>query len=88
MRGRCARPRRPVDLANGPAKLAQAFGLDGCTTAPTWCEEIRSVDPRRRDTPPDPPSVGTRVGLSRGVDLPWRFAVPGVAEVSRPAPGR
>ena len=89
MRSRRLAARRDVDLGNGPAKLAQAFGLgerhDGCDLVAA----AHGVSIRDDGTsPPAAPAVGTRIGLSAGKDLPWRFAVPGVAEVSRPAPGR
>lgn len=89
MRQRRAAARRDVDLANGPAKLAQAFGLGGVHDGIDLVRAERGVSVRDDGTPPpDVPAVGARVGLSRGTDLPWRFAVPGVAEVSRPAPAR
>ena len=34
--------------------------------------------------PPDAPGVTTRIGLTAGADLPWRFTVPGAAGLSRP----
>ena len=33
--------------------------------------------------PPVSPGVSTRVGLSAGADLPWRFYVPGDPNLSR-----
>lgn len=87
MRGRRTASRRDFDLTNGPAKLAQAFGLGEAHDGADLVQADRGISIRHDGTPAPPsPAVGTRVGLSRGVDLPWRFAVPGVAEVSRPAP--
>ena len=88
------RSRRPAvvrdrDLANGPAKLARAFDLTGRHDGADLVHGVHGVSIRDDGvSPPARPSVGTRIGLSRGVDLPWRFAVPGVTEVSRPVPGR
>lgn len=67
---------RPTDLARGPARLAQALGLDrshdgllleGLLTlaepAPSW-------------------STGPRVGVSKAVERPWRFWITDDPEVS------
>lgn len=65
--------RRTADLANGPGKLCAAFGLDlghnghdMCGYSDIWvgddgCEPELS------------PYVGPRVGISKAVDLPWRW---------------
>ena len=88
------RARRPAavrdrDLANGPAKLARVFDLTGRHDGADLVRAVHGVSIRDDGVPPPArPSVGTRIGLSRGGDLQWRFAVPGVAEVSRPVPGR
>lgn len=85
MRDRRPRVRRDVDLTNGPAKLAQALGLGADHDGVDLVRGELGVSIRDDGTPPPAtPAVGTRVGLSRGGDLPWRFAVAGVAEVSRP----
>lgn len=89
MRARRAAARRDVDLANGPAKLAQAFALAGEHDGADLVAAARGVSVRDDGTaPPVRPAIGTRIGLSRGEDLAWRFAVEGVAEVSRPHPSR
>lgn len=87
MRERRPRARRDVDLTNGPAKLAAAFGLDGEHDGLDLQRNRRGV--RVIDdgvAPPTDPACGVRVGLTRGADIPWRWAVAGVAEVSRPRP--
>jgi DNA-3-methyladenine glycosylase len=78
------RTRRRVDdprlLCSGPGRLAQALGLTG------------EHDGLRLDHPPfvlSPRSgvqvvAGPRVGITRGVDRPWRFALSGSSYVSRP----
>ena len=87
MRARRPRARRDVDLANGPAKLAAAFGLDGTHDGLDLqrnAHGLRIVDDGT--PPPTEPAQGVRVGLSQGADIPWRWVVPDVAEVSRPRP--
>jgi DNA-3-methyladenine glycosylase len=81
-----ARPaaKRDRDLCSGPARLAQAFGIDrrqdgidlGAGKAGDTLHEAGTP-------PPDTPVVGPRVGISRAVDLPWRWYVPGNPHVSR-----
>jgi len=60
------------DLTNGPARLAQALGigpdlqghrLDG---PPVWIE-------RGLPVPAEALVTTTRIGISKGADLPWRF---------------
>ncbi|MCU1353952.1 MAG: DNA-3-methyladenine glycosylase [Acidimicrobiales bacterium] len=82
-----ARPavRRPVDLANGPAKLCQALGIDGSFDGAdlvTAAEGISLLDDGV--PPPDVPIAGPRVGIRAAADLPWRFSVPGDPHRSRP----
>ena len=68
--------RRDQDLTNGPAKLAQALGLDGSANGVDLLAdsaEIRIAD----DGTPTPTTIVTtpRVGISKAVDRPWRFLV-------------
>jgi len=87
MRDRRPSARRERDLCNGPAKLAQAFGLGEPHNAADLVTATAGVSIRDDGTPPPTrPAIGTRIGLSRGQELAWRFAVAGAQEVSRPAP--
>lgn len=69
-----ARPkaRKPVDYANGPGKLCQAFGVNlNHNGISLQNETFFLAEPRM-------PVVGTvvagpRVGITKAVDLPWRF---------------
>jgi DNA-3-methyladenine glycosylase len=85
---RAARPaaRRDLDVANGPAKLCQAFGIAGThdgvdlvRPAPGGVTIVDDGTP-----PPADPVVTTRIGLSAGAELPWRWYVDGSPYVSRP----
>jgi len=75
------------ELCSGPGKLTQALGIS--------LEEnggSLSRGPVRIGPPTDgwlaPPVIeGTRVGISRAVELPWRFCLAGDRHVSRPRPG-
>ena len=81
-----ARPRARNDreLCSGPARLCQAFGIDGRQ------DGIDLVAGRQGYTivddglpPPDAPAVAVRVGISRAAGHPWRWDVPGNPHVSR-----
>ncbi|MGZ8571553.1 MAG: DNA-3-methyladenine glycosylase, partial [Actinomycetota bacterium] len=76
------------DLCRGPARLAQAFDVDGdfdgvdlVRGSPVWIEQA------------EPLAVGSiragpRVGVAKGADRPWRFWEEGSPWVSSWRPGR
>jgi DNA-3-methyladenine glycosylase len=78
--------RRPLsdrDLCRGPARLCQALGIGGEADGADLVSSDRGL--RIGDDgfePPASPVITTRVGLSAGADLPWRFAVPDSVYVS------
>jgi DNA-3-methyladenine glycosylase len=85
MRARRRAARRDRDLCSGPARLAQAFGIDRALDGADLVRgAVRVVDDGT--APPRRPGVSTRVGLSigRGEDLAWRYTVPGDPNLSRP----
>ena len=76
--------RRNRDLCSGPAKLTQALGIDGGSDGADLVAGDRGVVIVDDGHPPPPtPAVTTRIGLSDGAGLPWRFHVAGVVDVSR-----
>ena len=81
-RGRAAR--RDRDLCSGPAKLTQALGIDGTVDGADLVSGGRGVIIVDDGQPsPSTPAVTTRIGLSNGADLPWRFYVEGPPDISR-----
>ncbi len=69
-------------LCAGPGRLCQALGIDG------------RLDGRPLDQPPFELGLGTapvavsagpRIGITRGVETPWRFCLVGSRFLSRPA---
>lgn len=65
------------ELANGPAKLAQAMGIDGSFDGADIVLDDRGVSVRTDGVPPPAqPRVGPRVGISRAKDFPWRWRTP------------
>jgi DNA-3-methyladenine glycosylase len=75
---------RAEDLCSGPGKLTQALGIgleeNGTDLA---------AGPVAIEAPPPgwqrlPVVVGTRIGITKAAELPWRFSVAGNRSVSRP----
>ena len=65
------------DLTNGPGKLCQSFAISGTDDGldvTTETSAIRIVDDGT--SPPERPTVGPRIGISKAVEVPWRFRVP------------
>ena len=84
---RAARPRirRDRDLCRGPARLCQAFGLDGAFDGADLVTADHGVWVGDDGTPPPAhPFQTTRIGLSAGAEHPWRWCVPGDPHVSGP----
>ena len=86
------RGRQPAtDLCSGPGKLSQALGIHGgvhgTVFSGTGCHGFLEIRPSN-------PAVagllvtGPRIGISKAVDLPWRFFLKGNAHVSGPRKGR
>lgn len=79
------RARRQVDaarlLCSGPGRVGQALGIDlGHTGMPV------AIAPFDLQLPRAPVDVltGPRIGITRAVDLPWRFGLAGSKFLSRP----
>ena len=87
MRARRPRAKTDRDLCRGPARLAQAFAIDGSLDG-------HDITKRSADLPwigddgiaaPAVPEQTTRIGLSptKGAETPWRWHVPNSRFVSR-----
>lgn len=83
MRARRGGVEDPRKLASGPGRLCQALALD------------RSFDGLPLDAPPfhlapapaaAPVATGPRIGITRAMDVPWRFGLAGSAFLSRRFP--
>ena len=73
---------RVEDLCSGPGKLTQALGIDlslNGSSLPDGPIRIHHEDPLEA-------VVGTRIGITKAADLPWRFCAAGSRHVSRPWP--
>lgn len=77
---------RIEDLCSGPGKLTQALGVSLQENGSSLTSGPVRIGPR----PPgwlDPDVIeGTRIGITKAVDLRWRFYVAGNRHVSRPRP--
>jgi len=83
---RAARPacRTDRDLCRGPARLCQALGIDRAQDGIDLVSGAAGLRILDDGTPPQTdPAVSTRVGITRAVDEPWRWYVPGDPHVSR-----
>jgi DNA-3-methyladenine glycosylase len=77
---------KEVDLCNGPGKLTQALGVDLELNNTNLFEGPILIHPRE-DGWKDPKLVaGPRIGITKAVELPWRFSVASNRYVSRPWP--
>jgi len=70
-------------LAEGPATLCQALGIDGSFNGVDLCA-VDAAAPAPIGLyddgvpPPSVPVIGPRIGITKAVDVPWRFRVPRV----------
>ena len=74
-----------IELANGPGKLTQAFGIDGGCHGVWLTKGSLHLLPRMEG---DSPTIAatTRIGITKGVEHPWRFIEAGSSYISRGKP--
>lgn len=77
---------RLVELCSGPGKLSQALGIDLELNARSLVEGPVRVLPRPAGEAPPTLVSGPRIGITKAVELPWRFCAAGSRFVSRPWP--
>lgn len=90
--GRSGAPMADRDLARGPARLAMALGVTGVEYGTPLLDGTGPVmlQPPAEAVDASTVRTGPRVGISVGVDKPWRFWLDGERSVStfRPRPPR
>jgi DNA-3-methyladenine glycosylase len=79
--------RRDTELCSGPGKLTQALGVGLQHNALDLASGPVVILPRARGWREPQIVAGARVGITKAVELPWRFGVAGNPHVSRPRPG-
>jgi DNA-3-methyladenine glycosylase len=82
------RERRGLDdprlLCAGPGRVGQALGIDRSFEGMRLDAPPFSLLARPRDRPPAKVIEGPRIGISRAVDVPWRFGEEGSRFLSKP----
>ena len=77
---------RLEDLCSGPGKLTQAMGIGLDRNATSLARGPVRIGPRPADREAPRIVAGPRVGITRAMELPWRFCALGSRCVSRPWP--
>jgi len=78
--------RRPEDLCSGPGKLSVALGVTLEANGVDLAAGPLRIEPRPPGVSPPAIETGPRIGISRAVDLQWRFCAVASPHVSRPRP--
>jgi DNA-3-methyladenine glycosylase len=73
---------RELDLCSGPGKLSQALGIELTENGTSLTAGPIAIE---AGPPPSQLLEGTRIGITKAADLPWRFCAPS-RHVSRPWP--
>jgi DNA-3-methyladenine glycosylase len=77
---------RATQLCSGPGKLTEALGISLALNGTSLAEGPIVVRARGRGWRRPRIVTGPRIGITRAVDLPWRFCALGTPHVSRPWP--
>jgi DNA-3-methyladenine glycosylase len=77
---------REEDLCSGPGKLTQALGIDVSENGTSLLDGPIRIGPPPAGQPAPDLAIGPRIGITRAVELPWRFCALGSRCVSRPWP--
>jgi DNA-3-methyladenine glycosylase len=93
MRARRSRPgaggetaMRDEELCSGPGKLTQALGIELSENGVDLARGPVILRPREAAWLEPNVVASTRIGITKAVELPWRFCVAGNRHVSRPWP--
>ncbi len=79
---------RDEELCNGPGKLTQALGIGLELNRTSLLDGPIRIEPRAPGWEAPALDVGRRIGITKAVDLDWRFCARGNRHVSRPRPPR
>lgn len=77
---------RLEDLCSGPGKLTQAMGIGLTLNGSDLLDGPVTLSARPAEWERVGIAVGRRIGITRAVDLPWRFCARRSRHVSRPLP--
>jgi DNA-3-methyladenine glycosylase len=79
-------PARERDLCSGPGKLTQALGIELTENETSLTDGPIRILPHPQAWREASVVSGPRVGITKAVELPWRFCVVGDQNVSAPRP--
>jgi DNA-3-methyladenine glycosylase len=88
MRRRRGGLERLDELCSGPGKLTQALGIGLELNRTSLLDGPIRIEPRAPGWEAPVLDVGKRIGITKAVDLDWRFCARGNRHVSRPWPSR
>jgi len=74
------RRKRDINLCNGPGRLTQALNIELTLDGKELTEPPLYI--KRGNAPEGEIIATTRIGISRGTELPWRYLVRGETDVS------
>jgi DNA-3-methyladenine glycosylase len=77
---------RDRDLCSGPGKLTEALGIELSENGGDLSAGPITIGPRVGQWREPPLVAGTRIGITKAVELPWRFCAAGNHHVSSPRP--
>jgi DNA-3-methyladenine glycosylase len=84
MRDRRGPQMAPRGLCSGPGKLCEALGIELDQTHLSVTDPPFAMTARAEPEEPEI-VVGPRIGITKGVELPWRYCLAGSPFLSRPA---
>ena len=77
---------RAEDLCSGPGKLSQALGIEVTENDTSLLDGLVTIEERPAAWRDVRWVAGERIGITKAVDLEWRFCALGSRSVSRPWP--
>src|SRR3954463_15289302 len=77
---------RDEELTNGPGKLTEALGIGLELNGVSLEDGPIRIEPRPANARAPKVLTGTRIGITKAVELPWRFCDATSSWVSRPWP--
>ena len=75
---------RDEELCSGPGKLTEALGIELSENGVDLSRGPVRILPRASAWLEPQILAGTRIGITKAIELPWRFSVAGNRHVSRP----
>ncbi len=78
-------PREAQDLCSGPGKLCEALAIELDETYSRLWEPPWQLTARQTDASTPEIVAGPRIGITKGVELPWRYCLAGSRFLSRSA---